>query len=207
VIQIFDMPQGSDEWRQVRLGVVTASEFATVMRERGRTAGSESKTRREYMLKLIGERLTGDPMYRYSNDHMERGHEQEADARDRYAFLKDVEPRQVGFIKDGNVGCSPDSLIGDDGMLEIKSKLAHLHLDVLLADAVPAEHIPQIQGQLWVAKREWCDFVSHCPKLPLFVKRVYRDERLIESIAKAVDLFERELVTLMRVIEPEREAA
>lgn len=206
MIEVFDMPQGSDEWHQARLGIVTASEFATVMRE-GRTKGSPSVTRREYMLKLMGERLTGDPMYRWKNDHMERGHEQEPDARNLYAFQTDLEPKPIGFIRNGYKGCSPDSLIDDNGMVEIKTKLAHLHLDVLLGDAVPTEHVAQIQGQLWVAEREWCDFVSYCPKLPLFVKRVHRDEQFIERLAKAVDLFERELVTLMEVIEPRRDAA
>lgn len=205
MIEVFDMPQGSEEWFEVRRGIVTASEFGTLLMS-GR-GGGDSKTRRTYMLKLMGERLTGDPMYRYSNDHMERGHEHEPDARNLYAFQTDLEPQPVGFIKNGSVGCSPDSLVGDKGLLEIKSKLAHLHLDVLLGDAVPSEHMAQIQGQLWVAEREWCDFVSYCPKLPLFVKRVHRDDEYIEKLAKAVDLFERELVMLMEVIEPARSAA
>jgi hypothetical protein len=205
VVEVFNMPQGSEEWYEVRRGIVTASEFGTLLMQ-GK-GGGDSKTRRTYMLKLMGERLTGDPMYHYVNDHMERGHEQEPDARNMYAFQADVEPQPVGFIKNGNVGCSPDSLIGDVGMLEIKTKLAHLHLDVLLGDAVPNEHMAQIQGQLWVAEREWCDFVSYCPKLPLFVKRVHRDDAFIERLRKAVDLFERELVTLMDVVQPKRDAA
>lgn len=206
MIEMFDMEQGSPEWYAVRMGVVTASEFKTVLAE-GKEKGADSKGRRTYMLKLMGERLTGDPMYRYSNDHTERGHEQEADARDRYAFLTDLEPRQVGFIKNGTVGCSPDSLVGDDGMLEIKSKLAHLHIDLLLSDKVPSEHMAQIQGQLWVAKRKWCDFVCYCPKLRLFAKRVFRDEAYIARIEKGVDLFEREMATLLDAIQPKRSAA
>lgn len=199
------MPQGSEAWYEARRGIVTASEFATVMAS-GR-GGGDSKTRRTYMLKLMGERLTGDPMYHYVNDHMERGHEQEGEARDAYVFLTDLEPRQIGFLKNGSVGCSPDSLIGDDGMLEIKTKLAHLQLDVLLGGSVPSEHMAQVQGQLWVADRKWCDFVSYCPRLPIFAKRVFRDEAYIERIAKAVDLFEREMTTLMDAIDPKRRAA
>jgi len=205
MIEVFNMPQGSDEWYEVRRGIVTASEFGTLLMQ-GR-GGGDSKTRRTYMLKLMGERLTGDPMYRYTNDHMERGHDQEPAARELYAFQADVEPQAVGFIKNGSVGCSPDSIVGDDGMVEIKTKLAHLHLDVLLGGTVPTEHMAQIQGQLWVAERQWCDFVSYCPKLPLFVKRVERDEAFIERIAKAVDLFERELVTIMDAVQPKRSAA
>lgn len=206
MIEVFDMEQGSEDWYRVRMGVVTASEFRTVIAG-GKKKGEDSASRRTYMLKLMGERLTGDPMYRYSNDHMERGHEQEADARDRYAFLSDFEPRPVGFIKNGDVGCSPDSLIGDDGMLEIKTKLAHLQIDLLLSDKVPSEHMAQIQGQLWVAEREWCDFVSYCPKLRLFAKRVFRDEAYIARIANAVDVFEREMATLLDAIQPKKAAA
>jgi hypothetical protein len=206
MIEVFDMEQGSEDWYRVRMGVITASEFRTVMAQ-ARDGSKDSKTRREYMLKLMGERLTGDPMYRYRNDHMERGHAQEAEARDMYAFLTDLEPRQVGFIKNGTIGCSPDSLIGDDGMLEIKTKLAHLQLDVLLGRTVPSEHYAQIQGQLWVADRDFCDFVSYCPKLPLFTKRVLRDEAYIARIRDAVDLFEREMATLMDAIQPKRSAA
>ncbi len=205
MIEVLDMEQGTPEWRAARLGVVTASEFATVMAQ-GR-GGGDSKGRRTYMLKLMGERLTGEPMYHYSNDHMERGKEMEAEAREMYVFLSDLEPRQVGFIRNGKVGCSPDSLVGDVGMLEIKTKLAHLQLDVLLGDSLPSEHMAQVQGQLWVAEREWCDFVSYWPRLPLFTKRVFRDEDYIRRIAKAVDVFENEMGTLLEQIQPKRKAA
>jgi len=191
-MQIYrDVEQGTPEWLAVRAGLPTASMYATVM------AKGEGKSRRTYMLKLAGERLTGEPMDSYSNHHMERGHEHEPIAREAYGFLRDVTPEQVGFIRAGDTGASPDSLVGEDGLLEIKSKLAHLHLDVLLRDEVPSEHSAQVQGQLWVAEREWCDFVSYCPKLPLFVKRVYRDEPTIKKIAVAVDQFNEELNTIV----------
>lgn len=191
-MQIYrDIEQGTPEWFAVRAGIPTASMYATVMAS-GK-AGGVSKTRRTYMLKLAGERLTSEPMDNYSNHHMERGHEHEPLARQAYAFLKDVEPEQVGFIRSGDTGASPDSMVGDNGLVEIKSKLAHLHLDVLDRDEVPCEHTLQVQGQLWVAEREWCDFVSYCPKLELFVKRVYRDEKKIREIANAVDQFNNEL--------------
>jgi len=191
-MQIYrDIEQGTPEWIAVRAGIPTASMYATVMAQ-GR-GGGDSKTRRTYMLKLAGERLTGEPMDNYSNGHMERGHEHEPLARESYAFLTGTKPEQVGFIRSGDTGASPDSLVGEDGLVEIKSKLAHLHLEVLLSDAVPPEHTAQIQGQLWVAEREWLDFVSYCPKLELFVKRVYRDEPMIKKIEIAVDQFNAEL--------------
>lgn len=207
--RIITCQQGSEEWFLVRAGMPTASEFATVMAS-GR-GGGESKTRRTYMLKLAGEILTGEPMDSYSNGHMERGKEMEAEARDLYAFMADADPELVGFITDGKKGCSPDALVGTGGLAEIKTKLPHLQLDVLLRGELPPEHKAQCQGALWVAEREWIDFVSYWPKLPLFVKRVHRDEAYIAEIATAVDLFNDELAALVEQIRayeaPQKEAA
>lgn len=197
-LQIFDCEQGSPDWYACRLGIPTASEFSTVM-AKGKEGG-DSKTRRTYMLKLAGERLTQQPMYNYSNDHMERGKEMEAEARDLYAMVSDVEPVQVGFLRRGDAGASPDSLIGDSGMLEIKTKLAHLQLECLLGDRLPPEHKAQCQGQLWIAEREWVDFCSYWPGLPLFRFRVFRDEAYIKQIASAVDAFNAEMLELIEKV-------
>ena len=185
-LEIIECEQGTAEWAMARIGVVTASEFDTVM---AKGKNSPSKTRATYMRKLIGEMLTGEPCENYTNHHMERGKIMEAEARDYYAFMTDQEPQLVGFIRKGRVGCSPDSLIGHDGMHEIKTKLPHLHLEVLLADELPSEHKAQCQGALWVAEREWIDFQSYWPKLPPFIKRVYRDEEYIKTLAQAVQDF------------------
>jgi hypothetical protein len=204
MIQIFDFEQGTPEWFQARMGIPTASEFDTVQAT-GR-GGGESKTRRTYMMKLLGERLTGEAMYSYSNDHMERGKEMEAEARDLYEFHTDYDLTRVGFIRNGDAGCSPDSLIGNDGMLEVKTKLAHLQCDVLLCDELPPEHRAQCQGQLWVAEREWVDFCSYWPKLPLFAKRVFRDETYIKKLAAEVDRFNCELADLVERIRAKKAA-
>jgi hypothetical protein len=201
MIEIFDCDQGTPEWHQCRLGIPTASSFATVM------AKGEGKTRRDYMLKLLGERLTGEPSLSYSNDHMERGKEMEAEARDTYVFMKEAEVRRVGFIRNGDKGCSPDSLVGDVGGCEIKTKLPHLQLDVLLRDRLPPEHVAQCQGFLWVAEREWIDFVSYWPRLPLFVKRVYRDDEYIKKLAAEVSTFNAEMAELMERFQPTKAAA
>lgn len=189
--RIIECEQGSEDWFRARAGMPTASEFATVMA--AGQGGGESKTRRTYMLKLAGEILTGDPMENYGNVHMERGKTMEDEARDFYAFMADAEPERVGFIVNGAKGCSPDSLVGDRGMLEIKTKLPHLMIDVLLKDKFPAEHKAQCQGALWVAEREWIDIAIYWPKLPLFVKRAHRDEDYIAELARAVDRFNEEL--------------
>lgn len=196
-IEVFDCLQGSPEWFKARLGIPTASEFAAVK------AKGEGKTRRTYMMKLIGEIMTGECMENYSNAHMERGKEMEPDARNLYAFQMDVEPIQVGFVRNGRKGASPDSLIGADGMCEIKTKLPHLQAEVLLADKLPPEHMAQCQGNLWVAEREWIDFVSYWPRMPLFVKRVYRDDTYIKTLAKEVDLFLAEMDTYLAVLKDE----
>ena len=194
MIEVFDHPQGSEEWFRVRMGLPTASRFATVM------AKGQGKTRSEYMRKLAGEIVTGEPMDAFSNHHTERGHELEPQAREMYAFMHDAEPEIIGFIRNGGKGGSPDSLIGTDGVLEIKTKLAHIQIDCLLADKLPPEHKAQGQGILWVAEREWIDFVSYWPTLPLFVTREYRDEEYIAKLASAVDEFNDELAHMVERI-------
>lgn len=198
-VQIIDCVQGTDEWFRVRAGMPTASEFSTIMAS-GR-GGGESKTRRTYMLKLAGEILTGEPMERFTNSAMDRGHAMEDEARNTYAFIKDVEPVQVGFIVNGPKGYSPDSLIGNDGLLEIKTAAPHILIDKLLTDGeFSPEHKAQCQGGLWVAEREWIDLVTYWPGLPPLVKRATRDEAYIASIARAVSQFNEELAEVVKTI-------
>jgi hypothetical protein len=191
MIEIFDCPQGSDEWFQCRMGIPTASQFHTVM------AKGEGKTRKTYLYKLAAEIVTGEPMEHFGNQHTDRGHEMEPEARDLYAFKHDCEPEIVGFIRNGNKGGSPDSIVGTDGMVEIKTKLPHLQIECLLNDRVPPEHRAQCQGNLWVAEREWIDFVSYWPTLPLLTVRAHRDEEYIKTIAAAVDRFNDELAEVV----------
>jgi hypothetical protein len=198
MIQIHECEQGSAQWFKVRAGIPTASEFSTVLAS-GR-GGGESKTRKTYMMKLAGELLTGEPMDSFSNGHMDRGKAMEPEARDLYAFLRDVDPELVGFITNGPKGCSPDFLVGSDGGGEIKTKLPHLLIELLERDEFPPEHKAQVQGCLWVAEREWWDIVVYWPKLPLFLKRVYRDEVYISKMRSAVDEFNDELAELVERI-------
>lgn len=193
MIEIVDCAQGSPEWFQARLGIPTASSFAIVMRAKGKEADGSSKQRLEYINKLAGEIVTGEPMESYSNAHMERGKEWEADARAMYAFMHDAEPQQVGFIRNGQKGASPDSLLDTDGGLEIKTALPHIQIARLRTGTLPPEHKAQVQGNVWVSDRMWWDFVSYAPKLPLFVIRVYRDQQYIDHMAECVEVFNQEL--------------
>lgn len=185
-VEVFeDLEQGTDEWRQVRLGIPTASMFFSVL-SKGAGGEGEAKSRRTYMLKLIGERFTGEPADNYQNDDMERGHEMEPQARAMYAFSQDEPIRRVGFLRNtfGGflVGASPDSLVGTCGALEIKSKKPHLHLETHLNAKVPSIHVPQCQGVLMVGELDWIDFMSYWPKMDPFVMRAHRDENYIRMM-------------------------
>jgi hypothetical protein len=194
-----DIIQGSREWHECRCGLVTASEFASVL------AKGQGKVRRQYLLRLAGERLTGEPAETYSNRHMERGKALETEAREAYAFLTDAEPELVGFARDlelaGGVGCSPDALLGADGLLEIKTKLPALLVEALLRGDVLPEHMAQVQGGLWVTRRAWADVVCYWPGLPLCVRRVERDEDYILRLAYEVELFNAELHDIVSRLE------
>lgn len=191
MIQIIECDQGTPEWLAARAGIPTASEFHTVMAVGPK--GGKSATRVAYLNKLVGEILTGEPMESYVSAAMERGSMMEDEARDLYAFAYNVEPQRVGFVRNGDKGASPDSLIGENGGLEIKSAAAHIQVARLLDGELPSEHKAQVQGNLWVCEREWWDFCSYCPKLPLLRVRVYRDEEYIKRIANEVELFNIEL--------------
>lgn len=188
-VVIYDCVQGSPEWLLARLGVPTASRFSDVL------AKGQGITRKKYLLTLAGEAITGDLAETFSNKHMERGQVMEDEARQAYAFNRDADPVSVGFMRRGRIGASPDSLIGDDGLLEIKTKLPSLQLELLDKNAFPSEHKAQVQGQLLVSGRAYADFVSYWPKLPIFIVRVERDEAYIKALEQALADFLGELDT------------
>lgn len=193
MIEVVDCVQGSPEWFACRAGIPTASEFATIMAKgKGNTP---SVTRRKYMMRLLGEIITGKAEETYTNQHMERGKAMEDEARVAYAFIHEVEPQRIGFVRNASLikgailGYSPDSFVPPRGGVEIKTKLASIQLEVLIAEEVPTEHVPQLQGGLWVAELDWIDFVSYWPGLPPFIKRVYRDDPYIANMKIAVEDF------------------
>lgn len=198
MMEIFQVDQNSEEWLEARLGLVTASTFSAVL-AKGR-GGAESKTRASLMHRLAGEIITGKPGENFSTPAMERGHEMESEARNAYAFMKDAEPELVGFIRNGRAGCSPDALIGDDGLLEIKTKKPERLIECMFRDEIPAEHKAQCQGQIWVAERNWVDLVAYWPGMPLAIWREYRDEEYIKTLSDAVDRFNADLDELVNRI-------
>jgi hypothetical protein len=195
MLKVFgEIEQGSEEWRKIRCGLPTASAFKCIL------AKGEGKTRRAYLNRLAAEIVTGEPLESFSSPAMDRGRQMEAQAREFYAFLSDADPEQVGFIRNGNKGASPDSLIGSDGLLEIKTQRGDLLIETLLKDELPHEHVAQIQGQIWVSERSWCDLLVFWPGMPPFVRRAYRDEQYIRSLADAVDKFNEELIGVVEKI-------
>lgn len=194
-MEIFtDLEQGSPEWFAVRAGIPTASKFATVM------AKGEGKTRLDYMRRLAGEILTGEPQEQFSNAHTDRGNAMEDEARETYEFINDAEIVRVGFIRNGNKGASPDSLVGTNGGLEIKTALPHIQIDRLERARLPPEHKAQVFGNIWLAEREWWDFCSYWPRLPVLTVRVYRDDEYIKTLSDEVDRFNDELAALVERI-------
>jgi hypothetical protein len=188
-MKIHDVEQGTDAWFKARMGIPTASEFSTVL------AKGEGKTRRTYMHKLAGERITGELMDSYTNADMERGKAMEDEARNFYGLMTGAEPVRVGFVtRDaGDAGCSPDSSIGKKGLLEIKTAKPHILINYLLKGDFPPEHVAQCQGALWVCEREWIDIAIYWPKMPLFRLRATRNEAYIAELAREVARFNDEL--------------
>jgi hypothetical protein len=190
-MQVHNMPQGTPEWFEVRRGIPTASKFKDVM------AKGKGLTRASYMKFLAGEIITGEPGETYKNADMERGHLMEPDARALYAFVTDSAPEQVGFITNGKKGGSPDSLIGNNGLLEIKTNKPSVLGDYLDADEFPSEYKAQCQGNLWIAEREWIDIICYWPKFPSLIKRAYRDEHFIKQMADEIELFNEDLAAMV----------
>lgn len=191
MLEIINCTQGSLEWAQARLGIPTASEFASLL-TKGR-GGAESRTRQTYLYKLAGERLTGEVIESFISPHMERGKLMESEARNAYSFVTGLDCETVGFLRRGRAGASPDALIGHNGLLEIKTKLPHLLIEALLKGEFPPEHKAQCQGQLWIAERNWIDLAIYWPGLPMVIVRAHRDETFIKELGDAVAQFNEEL--------------
>lgn len=190
-VEMIECEQGSEEWHRARLGVPTASRFGDIL------AKGEGKTRRAYMRQLAAEIITDEIGEQFTTPAMERGKLMEAEARSLYAFLADHEPQRVGFVRNGRAGWSPDSLIGNEGALEIKTQRADLLIETILKDEFPPEHKAQCQGGLWVGEREWIDITIYWPRMPTFTKRAYRDATFIKSLAAEVSRFADELDELV----------
>jgi putative phage-type endonuclease len=189
--------QGSEEWHALRCGRVTASRVADVV---AKTKSGWGASRANYAAELIAERLTGEPAERFTNAAMQWGTDHEPDARAAYEFFRDAAVVEIGFVDHPSIamtGASPDGLVGEDGLVEIKCPNTATHLDTLLSQTVPAKYVTQMLWQMACTGRKWCDFVSFDPRLPesmsMFVKRVERDDKRIAELETEVAAFLEEI--------------
>lgn len=192
------MEQRTEEWFAARCGKVTASRVADVI---AKTKIGPSTSRANYKAQLICERLTGKVEEGYSNAAMQWGTEKEPEARSAYSFMTDNDIEEIGFMIHPRIldsGASPDGLVGDKGMLEIKCPITATHIDTLLTGQVPKKYITQMQWQMACSDRDWCDYVSYDPRMPepmrLFIKRVSRDYDFIRETELEVENFIGELL-------------
>jgi putative phage-type endonuclease len=193
------MEQRSSEWFNARLGKVTASRVADVI---AKTKTGYSASRENYMAQLVCERMTGTQGESYNNAAMQWGTDQEPLARAAYEAAKDVLVDEVGFIVHPTIiaaGASPDGLVGDDGLIEIKCPNTATHIDTLLSDKVPSKYNTQMQWQMSCTGRKWCDFVSFDPRMPdglqIFIQRVDFDAEYVKMLETEITGFLGELET------------
>ncbi len=191
------MEQRTEDWFEARLGRVTASRTADVM---AKTKTGYSASRANYMAQLITERLTGRSESGFSSAAMQWGTETEPQARAAYELMTGRDVVEVGFVQHPVVldfGASPDGLVGDDGLIEIKCPNTATHIETLLNEKVPSKYNIQMQVQMLCTDRAWCDFVSFDPRLPgdmaFWMKRVERDDKLCKEIEAEVVKFLAEL--------------
>ncbi len=189
--------QGSEAWFDARRGKATASRVADII---AKTKTGWGASRKNYAAQLIAERLTGKTADSYSNAIMQWGTDTEPEARTAYEFYTDADVVEIGFVNHPDIemcGASPDGIIGEGGMVEIKCPNTATHIDTLRGQAVPKKYTTQMQFQMACTGADWCDFVSYDPRMPdamrLFVARVGRDGELIESLAADVTDFLKEI--------------
>lgn len=200
------LQQGTEAWALARVGKVTASRIADVI---ARTKTGWGASRKNYAAELIAERLTGIPAQGYTNAAMQWGIDTEPQARVAYEFFRDVTVTPVGLVPHPTIpmsAASPDGLVGDDGLLEVKCPNTATHIDTLLDGGIADKYEVQMQWQMACAGRQWCDFVSFDPRMPeelrMFIQRVERDDRRIKELEKAVVEFLAEMdATIAALIE------
>lgn len=192
-----EIEQGTDAWRQIRVGKVTASRIGDLM---AKTKTGPSASRAAYMGELVAERLTGQPTEKFQSAAMRQGTELEPQARAAYAFLSGVSVEETGFVPHPRIdmaGCSPDGLVGDLGLVEIKSPQTHTHIETLLGAEIAKGYRDQMQFQMACTGRLWADFVSFCPAMPagmdVHIRRVERDNAYIAEMEAEIVRFLAEL--------------
>lgn len=186
-----DYIQGSEEWHAARCGLLTGSQMKLIVTPTLKVADNDKS--RAHLYELLAQRITRYTEPSYIGDDMLRGMEDEILARQVYQeHFAGVE--QVGFVTNDmfgfTIGCSPDALVGDEGMLQIKSRRQKFQVETIISGAMPDEYNIQVQTELLVTRRAWCDFISYSGGLPMIPIRVYPDEKVQAAIVAAATAFE-----------------
>ncbi len=204
-INYAEIKQRTPEWEACRIGRVTASRIADLM---AKTKTGASASRKNYMAQLICERMTGQKEESYINAAMQHGIDTEAEARQAYELETFQAVIECGFYIAEDIpesGSSPDGLVNDDGLIEIKCMNTANHIETLLSGNIDNRYILQMQWQMYCTGRQWNDFVSYDNRMPehlrLFIKRVERDDKLIEEIKSEVVKFLDELEETVKKLE------
>ena len=187
-VYLYDIEQGTEEWFACRLGRPGGTSFSDIVLQNGKAAAGRDKL----LYKLVAEILSGERTETYCNAAMTRGTELEPEAASAYELITGADCVKVGYVFADDRqrwGCSPDRLVGDDGLLEVKVPLAHTHVEYLVKGRLPSTYWHQIHGQMTVTGRQWCDFMSYHPNMRPFLLRVERDEAICRTIAEAVNIF------------------
>lgn len=189
---VHDVIQGSAEWARLRMGIPTASNFEKILTP----GGKPSKQSEAYRRHLLAEMLIGLPIDAPKTSWMDRGVDMEDEAVCFYEFERDVAVQKIGFVTDDavTIGASPDRLIGEDGLLEIKCPSPAVHVGYLMAEGADGDYSVQLQGQMLVTGREWVDICSYHPAMPSVIVRVPRDEPFIDKLRTALIEFSESLL-------------
>lgn len=194
-----EMIQGSEEWFDARRGLLTASEMHLIVTPKQLKAANNDKAR-AHLFELLAQRITGYTEPSYISDDMLRGKEEEILALDEYA-KNYGELSRVGFVTNNEwgftLGCSPDALVGDDGIVEVKSRRMKYQVETIIRDEVPEEYLLQIQTMLLITGRKWCDFITYSGGLPMFTKRVAADKVMHDGIVAASAAFHEQMANTM----------
>ena len=194
-----ELIQGSDEWIAARCGVLTASEMKLILTPTLKTANNDKS--RAHVYEILAQRITGHVEPHYMSDDMLRGHEDEVEARILYA--KNYVPIiDVGFITNNEwgfvIGYSPDGLVGNDGLIECKSRRQKFQVQTIIEGEMPDDYVLQVQTGLLVTGRKWCDFVTYSGGLPMETLRIFPDEKMQSAIIQAATAFEKDVADKMR---------
>lgn len=198
-MKIIDVEQMSEEWFEARRGIPSASNFDKIIT----LIGKPSTQYKKYLYRLAGELVSKSSVETYQSASMKRGIELEPEARELYELINNVKVEKVGFCLEESTfkaGASPDGMVGEDGIIEIKCPDIHTHVEYLIKNELPSSYFQQTQGQLLITGRKWCDFVSYYPGLKPLIIRVFPATEFPIKLMVQLEIFCKELKEVINKI-------